>query len=328
MPLHPRLKAMGLDVFTMLLILTVAFATLLPARGAAAPVVASVAFWAVALLFFVYGAKLDARTVLQGLANWRLQAMLLGVTFLVFPALCLLAGWGLGGVLSPLLVTGVVFLGVLPSTVQSSIAFTSIASGHVGAAICGASLSNMVGVVVTPVLAALLLGQGALSVNGGAVLSIAIQIVLPFVLGQLARPLVGQVIARHRVLTQMVDRGSILLIVYSAFSAGVVAGIWSRVSPLELAVLIGLCLVLLVLAIVAIRGGSRLLGLGHGDEMVLLFCGATKSLASGVPIAATIFPPEMLSIVILPIMLYHQIQLVICSALAQRQSQRAAAGTP
>lgn len=320
-----RLKAVGIDVFTILLVCAVILATLLPARGAWGPIVASVAFWAVAMLFFVYGAKLDSRAVIDGISRWRLQATLLAVTFIVFPVLCLAAGWGLSFVLSPLLVTGIVFFGVLPSTVQSSIAFTSIASGNVGAAICGASLSNMVGVIATPVLAAILLGSSSVSVNGAAIGNIAVQIVLPFILGQLARPVLGKLIQRHKAITQIVDRGSILLIVYSAFSAGVVAGIWSRVSVAELFILLALSLVLLVVAILLIGALSRALGLEHGDEMVLLFCGATKSLASGIPIAATIFAPEVLSIVILPIMLYHQVQLIACSALAQRQSQRLAA---
>lgn len=322
MSLASRLKRIGLDTYLFLLIGTVVLATVLPASGLGAQIVSRVAYFAVALLFFIYGAKLDTASVVAGMTNWRLQLLVFATTYVLFP----LVGLGLSASLAPWvdpnIALGILFLAVLPSTVQSSIAFTSMAQGNVPAAVCAASLSNLVGVVLTPALAAVLFHTSGVGINADAVLSIGIQILLPFVVGQLMRRWIGGWIARHKKVTLFVDRGSILLIVYSAFSAGVVAGVWQQVDGTTLALLVAADVLLLAIIIGATLATSRLARLSHADGMVMLFCGSTKSLASGLPIANILFVGQPVSLIILPLMLFHQLQLFVCAIIAQRQAYR------
>ena len=220
------------------------------------------------------------------------------------------------------LATGLLFLSLLPSTVQSSIAFTSIARGNVPAALCCASVSNLAGVVVTPVLATMLLSANTGGLSLGAVGDIALQILLPFVVGQCGRPWVGAWFNRQKTLTMLVDRGSILLVVYSAFSAGVVAGIWSQVTPQSLALVIALDLVMLTIVLVFTTVASRAFRFSVEDEIAIVFCGSKKSMASGLPMANILFPAATVGLIVLPLMLFHQMQLMVCAALARRYSRR------
>lgn len=316
------LKRIGIDAYMLLLLGMVALGLLLPARGAAADLLRAMTFWAVTLLFFLYGAKLDAASVRAGLLNWRLQGLSFAATYLLFPLLGIGLAATLGGVLGPELTLGLLFLAVLPSTVQSSIAFTSMAGGNVPAAICAASLSNLVGVALTPLLVARILDQEGGSVSLDSIERIALQILLPFVLGQVLRPWIGGFVQRHRFLTMLVDRGSILLIVYSAFGAGTVAGIWSAIPAPSLLICLLVVLVFLALAMGIITGTGRLLRLPQPDQAVLFFCGSTKSLASGLPIATAIFPAATVGVTVLPVMIYHMVQLLICSAIAQRAARQ------
>jgi len=322
MSLFGRLKRIGIDTYMLLLIATVVLAAVLPASGRGADIVSEVAYFAVALLFFVYGAKLNTSAVVAGLTNWRLQLLVLAFTYVAFPVFGLALVYGLGPWLDDNLGVGLILLAVLPSTVQSSIAFTSLAQGNVPAAVCAASLSNLVGVFLTPALAALLLHASGGGINTDAIEGIAVQILLPFVLGQIARPLIGGWIAKHRFVTLLVDRGSILLIVYSAFSAGMVAGIWSQIDGLMLTIVIIADILLLFAIILLSWGAGRLAKLCHEDQMVLLFCGVTKSLASGLPIAKILFSGQPVGLIIVPLMLFHQIQLFVCAIIAQRYANR------
>jgi sodium/bile acid cotransporter 7 len=323
MSIAARLKRFGIDAYLAMLLGTVVLAIVLPASGLAAVIVSKVAYAAVALLFFIYGAKIDTAAVAAGFSNWRLQLSVMAVTFLLFPLLGIALAAGLGTWLDPNIILGLLFLAVLPSTVQSSIAFTSLAHGNVPAAICAASLSNLAGVVLTPLLAALVLRSNGIEIHLDAVIGIAVQILLPFILGQLLRRWIGGWIARHKKATLWVDRGSILLIVYSAFSAGMVAGVWQQVSveTLILLMVIDLALLFVVLGITRLMAG--LPGLSEADGVTLLFCGSTKSLASGLPMSAILFAGHPVSLIVLPLMLFHQIQLVVCSIIAQRWAHRA-----
>ena len=202
----------------LLLLATVIAGIVLPATGVAAEGLRGVTFWAVSLLFFLYGAKLDPSAVKAGITNWRLQGMTFGATYVLFPLIGLLLATLCNPILGATVTMGLLFLSVLPSTVQSSIAFTSIAGGNVPAAICAASVSNLIGVILTPVLVTLLLHQGDGGVSLDAIGKIGVQILLPFIVGQVMRPLVGGFVQRHKLLTMIVDRGSIMLIIYSAFS--------------------------------------------------------------------------------------------------------------
>jgi sodium/bile acid cotransporter 7 len=316
-----RLKRAGLDSYFFMLIGTVGLAALLPARGTGAEIVSTVGFFGVALLFFIYGAKLNPASIMGGIGNWRVQSLIAGCTYVAFPtigiALAMLAGpW-----IEPELQTGIIFLSILPSTVQSSIAFTSLARGNVPAAVAAATLSNLAGVVLTPLFAAWLLRSDTGGFSFDTMKNIGIQILLPFALGQLARPALGAWITAHKRLTLAVDRGAILLIVYSAFSAGVVAGIWGTVGGTSLVVVVLADVLLLALLLLASTLGARLLGLSRPDQLSVLFCGSTKSLATGLPIAHILFEDASLGLIVLPLMLFHQIQLLTCAVIAQREAQ-------
>lgn len=320
------LKRIGIDTYMLLLIATVGLGLLLPAQGVAAVGLKHVTFWAVALLFFLYGAKLDPSSVRAGLMNWRLQGLTFSATYVMFPLIGLALAAIFAPALGPMVTLGLLFLAVLPSTVQSSIAFTSIAGGNVPAAICAASLSNIIGVVLTPALVAMLLHQGDGGVSFDAVIKIGTQILLPFVLGQLVRRWVGAFVKKHKVLTMVVDRGSILLIVYSAFSAGTVSGLWSKI-PVASLVMLGLVvLVFLAIVMLLMVGAGKLFGLPYPDRAVLFYCGSTKSLASGLPIATALFAPDQVGAIVLPVMIYHMSQLLVCAFVSQKAARRVESG--
>ncbi|MEO8684679.1 MAG: bile acid:sodium symporter family protein [Devosia sp.] len=308
--------------YVLLLIATVAIAALLPVYGVAAKVVSQVSYGAVALLFFLYGAKLKSETIIAGITNLRLQSLVVGSTFVLFPLLGLAIVLVAGRFIPSELSTGFLFLTLLPSTVQSSIALTAMARGNVPAAICAASLSNVLGVVVTPVLAALLLNTNGLRVDASTIIWICLQLLAPFLAGQLLRPWIGARVERAKRLTTIVDRGSILLIVYSAFSAGMVAGIWSKLSLTHLGVVVAMDMTLLVTVVGLMLLVGRRLKLDHADSMALLFCGSQKSLASGVPMANILFAGSATATTILPLMLFHQFQLILAAAIAQRMANR------
>jgi sodium/bile acid cotransporter 7 len=323
-----RLRLPGwLDLFIVALFATILLASLLPVRGATAGVFDHLTTAAVCVLFFLHGAKLSPQSALNSFTRWRFQLLVLGFTFVIFPVLGLALHPVRDGLLTPSLYAGLLFLCVLPSTVQSSIAFTSIARGNVGLAVSSASVSNVLGVVITPLAAALLLGS-AVRITLGSVVGILLQLLLPFVVGQLLHRRIGGWLAAHKPVINIVDRGSVLLVVYTAFSAGVVEGLWRIVEPAQLAALIGICVVLLavVLGLTALLG--RVFGLAWADRIVLVFCGSKKSLASGLPMATLLFPASTLGMIILPVMLFHLIQLVVCAVLARIWSRRPAEVEP
>ncbi len=313
-----------IDPYLLMLIGTVGLAFALPARGAGLAVMNVVVYAAIAGLFFLYGARLSPAAILAGLTHWRLQAVVFLSTFALFPLVGLAVGALAGPHLPGDIVLGLVFLCTLPSTVQSSIAFTSIARGNVPAALCSASLSNMAGVVVTPLIVSLISPAHA-GLSASALSDIALQILLPFALGQAARRWIGGWLSRHQVVTAVFDRGSILLIVYAAFSAGMAAGVWKAVSLADLVAILALDLAVLGLVIVATTVASRRLGFSREDEIAIVFCGSKKSLASGVPMANILFPGHAIGLIVLPLMIFHQAQLFVCATLARRYASRAEA---
>jgi sodium/bile acid cotransporter 7 len=309
------------DRYLLLILLMVALATVVPARGAAARGFDLATSIAIGAVFFLHGARLSREAVIGGLTHWRLHLLVLGTTFGLFPILCLglahLPAW----VTPKALAGGVVFVGCLPSTIQSSIGFTAIARGNVAAAVASASASNLLGVVLTPALVALILhAKGAMS--GQAVESIVLQLLAPFVAGQVLRRWIGGWVQANGRWLSKIDRGSILLVVYSAFSGAVVAGVWRLVSALDLARLLVLCTALLAVVLTFTWAMARSLRFSTPDQIAIVFCGSKKSLASGVPMASILFPGGAAGIALLPLMIYHQIQLMVCAAIAQRYAKR------
>ncbi len=317
--MSPRtlLERLRIDPYILAIVGMVVLATVLPVRGGGQVAADMATKVAIGLLFFLHGAKLAPREALAGARHWRLHIVVLLSTFALFPLLALAAHALAPWLLPPVLWTGLTLLCILPSTVQSSIAFTSIARGNVSAALCAATASNLLGMVLTPLLAGLVLHtQGGFSAD--AALDIAAQLLLPFVAGQALRPLIGGWIERHRMMVGLVDRGSILLVVYAAFSDGVAHGIWHQVDVAQLAVLLAVNAALLATVLCATTLGSRALGFSRADEITIVFCGSKKSLSSGLPMAAVLFAGQPVGLLVLPLMLFHQIQLMACAALARR----------
>nr|WP_319452905.1 MULTISPECIES: bile acid:sodium symporter family protein [unclassified Mycobacterium] len=322
MPMPRRLR-LPADPFIVTLLGVVALAALFPASGRFGDVLAIVTKIAIALLFTLYGIRLSPTEAWHGLRHWRLHLLVLGATFVAFPLLGLAAHVLVPSVLTPGLYTGVLMLCLVPSTVQSSIAFTSIAHGNVPAAIVSATLSNMLGVVLTPLLVVLLVHTaGTARVDGSAVLDIVVQLLLPFVVGQLLRPWLAGPVARHPVVTKAFDRGSILLVVYTAFSLSMTQHVWSTVNAWRLLGVLAVCAVLLAIMLALTVGAARLFRLNRADMAVLLFCGSKKSLASGLPMTLVLFGSGA-GLIMLPLIIFHQIQLVVCAAIATRMSRTA-----
>ncbi|MFD8893457.1 bile acid:sodium symporter family protein [Streptomyces sp. NPDC059566] len=318
---RPHLPArLPLDPYVLALLATVGLAALLPARGPVATLADGASTAAVALLFFLYGARLSTREALEGVRHWRLHLTVLAATFVLFPLLGLAARGLVPGLLTAPLYSGLLFLCLVPSTVQSSIAFTSIARGNVPAAICAGSFSSLAGIVLTPLLAAALLGGDAGGFSLDSLLKITLQLLLPFLLGQALRSRVGGFLVRHKQVLGHVDRGSILLVVYAAFSAGVVAGIWHRVSLPQLAALMLVEAVLLAVMLLATWYGAARLGFGRADRIAIQFAGSKKSLAAGLPMASVLFGPHA-ALAVLPLMLFHQMQLMVCAVIARRRTR-------
>ncbi len=317
-----KLSALPIDSFLLAMAATVALAALFPARGAFADVMSVAAKVVIALLFWLYGARLSPQQAWQGVKRWQLHLLVLATTFVLFPLLGLACRGLVPWLLNLDLYNGLLFLCLVPSTVQSSIAFTSIARGNVSAALVSASLSNIVGIALTPLLVVLLMNtSGGARMDATAVRDVLVQLLLPFVAGQLMRPWIADWVVRHAVLTKIVDRGSILLVVYTAFSMGMVEHIWASVDPWQLAIVAVVNAVLLALVLAFTWFVGRTVGLDRGDRIVLLFCGSKKSLASGLPMALVFFPAATVGVIMLPLMIFHQIQLIVCSVIASRLSR-------
>lgn len=311
-----------IDPFILIMLATVALASLFPAYGAAAQVLDVVTTVAIALLFFLHGVRLRREALVTAAADWKIHLLILGCTFVLFPVLGVAMHAAFPALLPAPLWTGILFLCVLPSTVQSSIAFTSIARGNIAVAVCAAAFSNLLGVFLTPLLANLILGtQGGVSL--GQIGKIATELLLPFVAGHLMRPWLGAWAERNRTLLQFTDRGTIVLAVFGSFSAAIVEGLWHKVAPMQLVVLIGVCLVLLALVLGFTAGIARGLGHAKAEEIAIVFVGSKKSLASGVPMAKILFPPAVAGAVMLPIMIFHQAQLMACAKIARTYARRA-----
>lgn len=324
-----RLPRLNIDGFTLALAAMVGLATFLPVRGGAAEAMHGLADGAIALLFFLHGARLPREEVIAGAGHWRLHLLILSLTYVAFP----LIGWLVvatlpESLLPPALAVGVQFLCLLPSTVQSSIAFTSIARGNVAAAVCSSTLSNLGGILVTPLLVALFLKVQGAGLSLDTIGTIAAQLLLPFAAGQFLRPWVGGWVARHKTLLKVSDRGSILLVVYLAFSEAVANGLWLQVPPQSLVALLVIDCVVLAVFLGGTMMLSRRLGFSRADETAIVFCGSKKSLVSGVPMAGVLFAPATAGLVLLPVMLFHQLQLMACAVLARRYADAAAALEP
>lgn len=311
-----------LDKFTLSLVCVVSLAVIIPVYGHGYEVANSASKAVVALLFFLHGVKLSPQSLWSGLTHWRLHLLILFCTFALFPLLGLILSPALRPLVDEKLYLGILFLCTLPSTVQSSIAFTSIAGGNVAAAICAASISSILGVLITPVLTSLLLGAASGGFSVQAIIDLCQQLVAPFLLGQILRPWLWPRLEPHKSVIGKVDRLSVLFIVYVSFSHGTTSGLWQTLSPSLFLALIAACAILLSLALFSTSQLALRLGFNRPDRTTILFCGSKKSLVTGVPMANVIFPPALAATIILPLMVFHQMQLMACAFIAKKLAEK------
>ena len=318
------LKLLALDRYTILLFIMVILASFVPVSGQAAEVFSSITTIAIAILFFLHGAKLSREAVVEGLMHWKLHTLVFAFTFALFPIIGLLAKPILVPLLGQELYWGFLFMCFLPSTVQSSIAFTSVAQGNVAGAVCSASFSNIVGMFITPVLVAFfILGQSQHGFDPtSSIMQITLLLLVPFILGQILRPWVFPQMKKMPEIVKIFDQGSILMVVYGAFSSAVVAGLWHQVSLTTLLLLIIACSVLLTVVMLLALFVPRWIGFDKADQKTIFFCGSKKTLASGVPMAQILFIGQPIGMIVLPIMIFHQIQLMVCGIVANMWSKQ------
>jgi solute carrier family 10 (sodium/bile acid cotransporter), member 7 len=276
------------------------------------------------LLFFLHGMGLSRDSLKEGAGKWRLHTLVQLSTYVAFPLWWCLLSLVFSAVVSPDLLLGFFYLAVLPSTVSSSVAMTALARGHVAAAVLNATLSILLGVWLTPLLVSVLMaGTGQQVDIAGSMLKIAQMLLLPFIIGHLLRPWWGSLFRRIKPFTAVFDRAVILMLVLVAFSDSVADGLWSRHGPsLLIQAFVGAWLFLLPMLWFT-RWMARRVGLTTEEEIVAVFCGSKKTLASGVPMAKLLFAHNpAIGVLVLPIMIYHQIQMFVCAVLARRYAKR------
>lgn len=312
------LKLLALDRFTILLVAMVLLASILPVSGNVAYYFGILTTVAIAILFFLHGAKLSREAVVQGMMHWKLHSLVFLFTFTLFPILGLLSKPIIEPLLGKELYWGFLFMCFLPSTVQSSIAFTSVAKGNVASAVCSASFSNIIGMFISPILVSLfILGQIKHNFDPTAsIIQITLLLLVPFILGQILRPWVFPKMQEMPSIVKAFDQGSILMVVYGAFSSAVVAGLWKVVSLQTLLLLVLACSVLLTMVMFLAFYVPKWMGFNREDQVAIFFCSSKKTLASGVPMAQILFIGQPLGMVVLPIMIFHQIQLMVCGVIA------------
>jgi solute carrier family 10 (sodium/bile acid cotransporter), member 7 len=314
------------DKFILWLLGAIALAWFAPVSAAPAAAVDWVTYAAIFALFFLHGARLPREALVAGFADVKLHLTILAVTFGLFPVFGLALAFAAPDLFDPMIWTGILFLCVVPSTVQSSIAYTSMSGGNVAGAVAAAAFSNMAGVLLTPLLASLLLDAQGAAISLTGIGRIFALLFLPFTIGHAMRPLILPWIERWPGLTTIVDKGTILLAVYGAFSAAIVDRIFARVPGGQIAALLAVCLGLLAL----ILGSAWLIGRAgrfpYGSRMAILFCGSVKSLASGAPMAKVLFPGSATALVLVPMMLYHTLQLLVCASIAGALKRNRAGG--
>ncbi len=310
-----------IDRMVRLLVLAIALALIVPVTGGARDGAQLIANAAVFLLFFLNGVRLPRHEVMAGLGNHRL---LWPLTLWCFGGMAL-AGWGLWqvgqGWMPPLIALGFLYMGCLPSTVQSATAYSSLAGGNVASSVVAAALLNLLGVFVTAPLFSLLGGGHGAALNGDGLLKVVLILLVPFILGQIVQGKLGGWVAQNRQLTTWFDRSSIAIAVYVAFSGAVEQRFWTLIQPTGWAWLAGGVTLFLVIG----HFGAWLLGgalkLDRANRVSMLFAGAQKSIAMGAPLASVLFSPAVAGVVLLPILLYHLAQLVLAAPLAARLNQ-------
>lgn len=321
------LARIGIDAFLLGLVSMVGLAWVLPDFGKSGGHLHmdAVTVYGVALVFLLYGLTLPPERMKAGLVNWRLHLLVQCSTFVLFPVLAWGAALALGGRIGPELMLGFFFLAALPSTISSSVAMTSIARGNVAGAIFNATLSSLLGVVLTPLWVNWYLSTSGASLDLGRVLTkIILLVLLPIVLGQVLRPWLRGWIERNTAWLKSLDRITILLIVFNSFSDSVAEGVWEGQGGGFVVQAVGGALALFAFVFLLLRLVCRTLGFNREDAIAGVFCGTKKSLATGVPMAKIMFGASpALGLIIAPTILYHLIQLIVAGIIARKWQDEA-----
>jgi len=278
----------------------------------------------VALVFFLSGLSLSFADLKQGTLRWPLHLVVQVSVFLVFPLVGIAALWLVGDALPHALSAGFYFLCVLPSTVSSSVALTAAARGNVPAAVFNATMSSLLGVFITPLWVSWRLqASGQAMPLGEVILDLVLWLLVPLALGQGSRLFLREWAQRNRGWLKYVDRVTILVIIYTSFCDSVAGGVWRDQRAVDLIAVVVGSLVLFVVLMLIVRAVSRALGFNAADRITAMFCGSKKSIAQGVPMARLIFGSDPhVGLMLVPLIVYHQLQLILCSVLAERWSKR------
>lgn len=320
------LKGLLNDWFLRSMLLAVIVASFIPDLGKTGGWlhIDAVANYGIALVFFLHGVGIPGEQLKAGFGKWRLHLVVQAFTFAVFPLLFLILRPGLELLLPPMLLLGFFYLCALPSTITSSVALTGVAGGNVPAAIFNATASSLLGIFLTPLLVSLMVATSGASLPlRDAMLDISTLLLLPFVLGQLLHHRLWPRLSPYRRYTSLFDRGVVVVLVFASFSDSVAAGLWRDYGASVLLLTLAGVALLLATVLVLSTCTARLLRFAPEDEIVAVFCGSKKTLAAGVPMATVLFGAHPgLGLIVLPVIFYHQLQLMVCAALAQRYAQR------
>ncbi|MDO5048281.1 MAG: bile acid:sodium symporter family protein [Actinomycetaceae bacterium] len=311
-----------IDPFVISIVLILVVGIMVPIPTSWIDVLTQVGTVAVMVLFLVYGMRLRTSEVIEGLKNIRLQGGVLVATFVVFPLIGVILMPAMKPLLGATFAVGALYLTLLPSTVQSSVSFTSIAGGNVAGAVCAATISNISGMVFTPLLVMLIMGAST-GVGWGSIVNVLTQLLIPFVIGQFLQPWAGDWVRRSKWLTKSVDRGTILIVVASGVAGATARGLWDEVTWMDAIALVLVSGVMLSIMMLGTWHAGKALKLNRADNIALLMCGSKKSLATGLPMAAIIFPPHIVAAVTVPVIVFHQLQLMVAAILARRLSMSA-----
>ena len=306
------------DRFVVMLLGAIVLAWVVPVHGRGLAIAQNISFISIFALFFLHGLRLPRQDVVKAVTAMKLQGAMLGFTFVAMPLVGVALGYGASAILPAGLVAGLIYCAMLPSTVQSAISYSALGGGNVAASVVGAALSNLAGIILTPLLVALVLGASSgVAIGGDVVVRIATMLLLPFALGQAVQGWLGSWALRQKAMLSFFDRLVILIAVYVAFAGAVTSGSLSLLKGGDLLVLSGLLGVLLTFAFACAWSLGGALGLNRADRVSLVFAGAHKSIATGAPMAAILFGSAA-GLILLPAILYHMAQLIVSAPIAAR----------
>ena len=320
------LRRMTRDWFLAGMISSVVLATLFPDFGMTGGTIHAdvLSNWGIFSIFFLHGLGLSTERMWAGMTRWKLHLTVQIMTFVMFPLLWIGLNALFGRMTPPTLLLGFYYLCALPSTISSSVAMTAIARGNVPGAIFNATLSSLLGVFLTPLLVSFVANSAGEGIPlGSAIVNIATLLLLPFLIGQVLRPLFGRWFDRYKKTIGSFDKCVILMLVFSAFCDSVHSGLWTNYGFGTLGMAFLGAALILALVLTATTHIAILLGFNMEDRITAVMCGSKKTLASGVPMAKMLFGAHPgLGLIVLPIMFYHQLQLFACSILAERYARR------